>query len=204
MADESCPPVPRLYSRITGALRQIFIYRFSSADRISQDILKNYIWTSDPETSRILIESVTRWNVRAMQQRPAIVIKRNSVSTVQLGIDDGIRVGAPSSIEDVGEIKQIGMTGSHTIFAIAGTGAETEALAQECFHELVEYGSVLRKDLGLHKFRAVEVGPVAKLEEDRERWVSPIVCGWAYVYAWRLRPYGPTLKTFDVDIILEV
>ncbi len=192
-------PRPRY---LTGALRWILINHFSTPSYIEQEQLADYTWNEDENISKILIESVHRWNVKNIQQRPALYIKRNPVRPQSIAISDGMMQQLnPDDGEWPGEYKTKAVVGSHTVFCVGQTSGESEALGQEVFQELLEFGPVIKQDFNLHAFEVMELSAAMKIEEAREHFMVPVVCSWAYFNAWRLKPLTPIIKTITIDAI---
>jgi len=192
---------------MTGVLLWVIRRHFSDPAQIVDASLKDYIWNSETEASRIAIESVTKWPkspTQAIQRRPGIYVKRNRYGRIKLGIGDKHMLGTRSSIDksnivtdnavDNGYRYEVIIAGSHTVFCIGGTGAEAETVGTEVFFELVEFAPLIRKDTNLNRFEVMELGGIGKLEESREHWVVPVVVTYAFNHVWQLTPEALKLK----------
>ena len=197
---------------ITGALLWIMRRHFADPAMIVDPDLKERVWNTDVTASGIVIEPVTKWPgspTEAVQQRPAIYVKRNKYQQVKLGIGDRYQLGIKTSIDkrnlssdnaiDTGVRYGAAIVGSHTLFCLGGTGAEAESVGTEVFFELMEFGQLIRRDLGLSKFQVMDLGGVAKLEESREHWVIPAVVTYAFRHNWTLNPDLPWFKTVSIN-----
>lgn len=167
--------------------------------------LENYIWTNVVETTRIQILPVWLYNPQDIQRRPGLYVKRNGLKPERLGIDDGFTT-APvrnpdGTIQRIpGEYKSKLIIGSHTVFCVGGTGAEAELLGMEVFNHFDQFGSVIRRNMNMHRFGVTEVGEVSLLDEFDQHFVVPVVCGHAVASAWRIDVVAPWLKTLAIDI----
>ena len=94
------------------------------------------------------------------------------------------------------------MTGSHTLFCIANTGAQAEVLAGEVFKDLNIYGLVIANVLNLIKFEAVELGQLFQVEEGKENYAAPIVVQYTGQEVWTLAQQGPILKRINLSSYL--
>lgn len=176
---------------ITGVLRDILIRHFAFPQNIEEPDLRALIWQKG-ETSPILIESIHRWDPRATERRPAVIIKRNSYTNQRIGIGDKLQTPPADRIGDAHYSTL--WAGSHTLFCIGGTGAQAELLSSEIQRELHEFGPILASTLQLKRFLVAEVGAVAEIEEAKEQFVVPVVASYAYQETWVLRQQAPTLQ----------
>jgi hypothetical protein len=197
---------------LTGAILRILQNHFSSASYIEDPALKDNLIKLQPDDTTeglyptgILIEPIYKWNPAQLNQRIAIYIKRNPIRTQRYGIDDGLTTGLgkdnQGQLETLrGDYHTLAVLGSHTLFCIGRTGAETEVLAYEVFRELVQFGPAIRRDLKLHRFGVTEMTDVSRIEEYDQHFVAGIVVGWAYFETWRIIPDAPWLKTLVIDL----
>ena len=183
---------------ITGFLRDWLTNRFSDADNIETEQLRGMLWKATQPTG-ILIESITRWKPEATEKRPAIIIKRGSWSSSRLVLNDS------AGINDVylgsqryGRL----MTGSHTLFCISNSGAQSEIISGEVFKDLNTYGLVIANILNLVKFEAVELGELFQLEEAKENYAAPIVIQYTGQEVWTVAQQGPILKRVNLSSYL--
>lgn len=180
---------------ITGLLRQLLARHFSSPELIESPDLRSTTWSSDPSQSKLLIESVYRWNPGDGARRPALLIKRNGYQNQKLGINDH------QQVDDQGESHYATLwTGSHTIFAIHGSAAALELLATEVQRELTQFAPMIRHELCFHDFRVLNVGEISVLEEYKQNFIVPINVGWAYQETWKLASDALPLQSLQLDI----
>lgn len=175
---------------MTGFLRQNLMEHFAEKDQIEDASLKDYLWKSSAD-SGILIESITRWKPSEAAARPALIIKRGAWRVERKGINDQ-HLGY-NNLEGYDRYSTF-MTGSHTIFCIALTGAECEKLAAEVYRYLVTFSPIIRRELNLQRFVVAEVGPLNELDESDEHFVVPVSVTYSHEDAWTLKPQAPKLK----------
>ena len=175
---------------LTGVLYRLLAQQFSDPERNLEDSrLHGYQWDEDPTKTRILIDPVYKWNVKNVQQRPGLLVKRGSIRPQKLGIAHGF-----GAHPNRGARKSVLYAGSHTIFCIGKNGAEVDLIGQEVFRNLVEFSPVILEDLDFHRFMPNELGAVAELEESAEHFVAPVTIEWIYEQPWRLQTEAPWLK----------
>jgi hypothetical protein len=174
----------------TGWLRLWLTHHFAAASLLeSQEAsVQKDLWTPNINTTGIAIESVTKWEPKLTEKRPAIMIKRNTWRRLRVGIGDRMMFTWPIDGQDTwANFWQ----GSHTLFCMTPggitDGAEAELLAAEVYRELNQVGVIVRRILNLAKFEVVEVGELMILDmgHARENFVVPITVAYAYQEAWR-------------------
>lgn len=186
---------------MTGLLRQLLIGHFKDPENIEEPRLRRQLqelneWKpsdaeiDEPNISRILIESITRWNPSKTDNRPAVLIKRNGWKWLRQGIGD-----------TVGDNVYTGSTtyagfweGSHTLYCMSQNGAETEFLATEVVKFLVGFAPLIREQMDLHKFFVSEVGGIGEIQEVIQGYAVPVNVAYVAEEAWSLQPYAPRLK----------
>lgn len=168
---------------------------FRTADRITEELLQHRLWR-DADDTGILIESVTRWRPSTTEKRPALVVKRNAQKVLRQGIADRMMSTSP---EYAGSHVTF-LTGSHTVFCVAGESGEAELLAYEVLDELIGFSALLRQPLGFLKLLVSEVGELGILEEASQNFVVPITVAYAYEHGWQLRQTLPPLKSISLSL----
>lgn len=184
---------------MTGFLRVLLTNHFSQARSIEHPALRERLWKDD-ETTGILIEAITRWTPEVAQRRPAVIIKpgrllrrRKGINNLEIG--SGLGNGNP-------HFQQLKL-GSHTLFCIAGEGAEAETLADEVDREMQHFASVIRRGLDLVRFEVTDMGEIFELEEATENYVVPVTVGYAWWDRWELRPHVPVLRRVSAEVNIE-
>ena len=195
---ELCSLLPRPLI-LTGLFRDILTRHFCSPLYIEEPDLRQLIWKDDPKT-KVLIESYWRWEPRTMEKRPAVILKRNAYKNQRIGIDDRHQ---PTRGDRGNPHYATTWLGSHSLFCIAGSGAQVELLATEVQRELTEFGPLIRERLQLLRFAVIEVGAIAELEESTENFVVPVNVGYAFQEQWMIRKQAPVLKTLSMSMLLD-
>lgn len=183
---------------MTGVLRQLLMSHFADAEniedlRVRQQLETIKAWQPEMNnlsSSGILIESITRWSPNTEDKRPAIIIKRNGWSWMKQAIGDKL-----ASNWATGQDSYFGFwQGSHTIYCMAGNGAETEFLATEVVKYLILFSPLIRQQLELHKFLISEVGGVGEVQEVVQGFAVPVTVTYVAEENWSIQPYVPRLK----------
>ena len=178
---------------LTGFLRQWLLQHFGNPANVVDPQLRSAVW-QDANTTGILVEAIHRWTGTLVEKRPALIIKRNAYRNVRIVLHD--RVG-----DDLRGHENFSTcwVGSHTIFAIHGSGAACEGLTTETQQELTQFGPLAAR-LDLMRFQVTEVGPVSTLEEAKQNFVAAITVGWAYQETWRLDPNARPLQHLALSV----
>lgn len=195
---------------VTGLLRQIFIQHFAATDNVMAAALRGKLETVGPwrndDTTGIVIESVTKFDPTKIETRPAVTIKRNDWRWKNLTPGDrvngiGVLSGAESPTYRTNDSMYWGMWhGSHTVFAIAREGAETEIVAKEVADVIRFNAPEVRRSLGYHRFALVGIGTLGVLKEATENYVVPISVAYAVEEGWELQQQAPRFKKLGLDI----
>lgn len=194
-----CSVLPRPII-MTGLFRELLTRHFARQEYIETPELAHLLWQGGEET-RILIESIHRWRPELTEKRPAVIIKRNSFSNKRMGIAD-LNQG-PSTSRFGDRHYNTYWVGSHTLFCIAGSGAQAELLGAEVCRELHHFHPVTRETALLHRYQVTEVGAVAELEESTENFVVPITVGYAYEDTWVVSQERPPFRGVSLSVLLD-
>jgi len=194
--DESALCAEELMPRvITGALLQTIRKYFCDADNIRSELLQSYVWNSDKRLTKIDIVTPELWDKTRVEKRPAVLVKRAAVRSRNLAIDDS----AGESEHGTHYVVQI--AGSHVVTAVARTAGCADELAQSIWFDLIRWAPAFRSDLGLRIFRAPELGPVQRVnDESWEHYVSGLTATWVYEGEWVLKVEELPIKRIDINI----
>ena len=175
---------------MTGILRTLLTEHFAQSGNIEQVPLQDFLWQAG-DTSKILIESSTRWTPTKTASRPAVILKRNAWQVEKLSIGDRFQGGSPDGFVRYAKL----MVGSHTLFCMMPReGAAAEILAAEVYRELMGFAPVWRKALNLMRLDVVQIDQVYVIPEADETFVVPITIAYAAVEIWRIEQQVPVLQ----------
>lgn len=189
-----------LLNLMTGVFRVWLSHHFSDASLIVNTLLKDKIWNVDPALTKIAIEAHASYDVRLTEFRPAITIKRQKWQKQKIGIGDGRKMGEIS--EDGVEHYVRLWQGAHTIFCMAASPAEAEALGTEVFEELDSFSQPVRRALNLQSLEVAEIDGYGKLDESGKNFVVPINVSYALLLTRRVVQEAPFLKSLDLTILM--
>lgn len=189
-----CDLRPRFLT-LTSLFRLWLINHFGDPAKIVLPSLKKCVWKNNPQTG-ITIESVTTWDPRQTQNRPALVLKRGSWRRIKLGIGDKYM-----GVDATGQHYMSNWwQGTHTVFCLASQDGEVEQLASEVFQELNEFADPVRRHTGMKNLAVAEAGEVSILEESTQHFVVPINLVYAVEESWILRQEAPFLKRLGMSM----
>jgi hypothetical protein len=182
---------------MTGYLVQLLRQHFADSRHIEDQDMRNppasvhdYVWRPGND-SGIVIASATQWDPKTAGQRPGIFIKRNEWGALHPGINDQQLGG--QAIDGTERFTYF-LRGSHTLFCVAGEPGEAEKLGTEVYREIGQYAPVIRRNLNLHRFQFLQVGPLGKLREATDNYAVSVSVGYAFEESWVLRQHAPVLK----------
>lgn len=185
---------------MTGLLRQLLMGHFADPEHIEDGKVRQQIkdlnrWRPDEgdlglNAGGILIESITRWLPSSTDKRPSIIIKRNAWQWSKAAIGDKAERNLYTGKESYFGFWQ----GTHTIYCMAGNGAETEFLATEVVKFLILFSPLIRAQMELKKFYVSEVGGVGEVQEVVQGYAVPVTVTYVAEENWSIQPYVPRLK----------
>jgi hypothetical protein len=172
---------------------------FASADTIINSSLKKYIYTNDPNTTKIRIAYNTRFAPASDERTPAIIIKRLAQAGNRIVIGDRSEERDPSEIENgiARYVRQV--QGGHRLVAISTVDGEAEALAAECWEFLNCLSPILRRILPLHDFQVMNMGELGIMQDMGNLLGVPIDLAYIYEYAWTLTTQAPKISGIRLD-----
>lgn len=186
---------------MTGLIRNVLMHHFSSSRYLENPDLRHLIW-KDADDTGIMIEAAHRWTPTLTEKRPGLIVKRNDVENLRLGIGD--RHQGPAADIYGHPHYETFWVGSHTVFCIGASGSQAEILGTEAQRELTEFGPVIQESVGgLKRFNVLKRGAVGRLEEARENFVVPVTVGYCYEERWTVRQQAPPLRAISLSLLSE-
>lgn len=186
---------------MTGFFREWLTRHFSDEMTIEAPSLRSMLW-KQIDSSKLVIESATRWHPRKTEGRPAILIHRNDLNPAQkLSIANKLH----GNIDLTGaEHYAILEAGSHTLFCISPLGEEAEIIGGEVTRDLRQFSDKIREAMNLHRFEWAGTGSPKVLEEAKQNFVVPVTFAYVNEEHWSLIPHAPYLKriVFNIDMFM--
>jgi hypothetical protein len=196
-------------------------YHFSSPDNIENPQLKDLLWTTakgcgdEPVTdecghptgevipgSNMLIAPSYKRGGLSIQQRPAIFIKRENVSTKKVNPvnrNQAVPHLSGSGRTYEGDLHHVYISGRHSLIALAQSGSAAESIAEEVYFRMLQYMTVIKNDLNLGAFFVDGISDVKEYnDEAKKAFYCTVTVSWSYTYRWRLIKESPIIKRMSI------
>jgi len=183
-----------------GIFCELLKQHFADATNIEQAELTSRLYSSTVANNNILITTPSAWTPTEAQRRLAVIVKRNGWKCEKRGFADNTN-GA--TVEGFRRHTKT-WRGSHTIFALANEGPETQILAAEVYRFFNHFGPVFRQYFRLLMFEVVEVGTMSQIKEWDAHWGIPITIMYGWDDTWILKPNEPVLAGIDLSDTFSV
>jgi hypothetical protein len=150
--------------------------------------LEDFAWRAGDDTG-VVIEALEDWTPEKASQRASILIQLNDVN------DERILIGDRAGTDDQSNERfQTLCVGSHTVVCLGGHAREAKMIATEVRRQLRWFGVEIAKVAHLVRWRVMQKGRVAQVEESTDNWMVPVTVGWAYTESWTLFPVARPLR----------
>jgi hypothetical protein len=196
------PPAPRRVGRavtrihwdadvITGLLLSEVRALFRQPDALEPLGLVGLTYDENSLATKILIEDVGSYDIHSAGIRPAVIVADNDMQSDTRGLGAGMDIndGRMQSNYDVFR------RGSHTLSCIWQEKSPTRKLAEAVAAHFEEITPALCTIM--QQFRVRIVGTPGQLDEERDRWLAPIVVAWEYQRTYRLNIESPILRGIE-------
>ncbi len=185
---------------VTGVIMRLLASHFSQPGLIMTENLRQYVYSTDGQASKIRIAPNTRFDPKAAGLFPALIVKRGDLTSVRKAMGD--QLGSTKAENDAGLSSYVRFhQGSHQVFVLSEADGEAEDLALEVFDLLTFMSPVLTDLLPFHSFEVTALGGLGVLDAMGNRIGVPITVQYTYEYAWSVQPIAPRLKTISTQIV---
>jgi len=191
-------------SIVTGILLRLLQAHYYDSGNIVDEKLKAALWIEDP-TNKALIESKINikpgrtYDPRTIQQRPAILVFRNEISTQRFPLESKTLSHLEANGNYRGENHHVPIIGSHTLRCLAKGAFATDRLSEETFYRMLEYFPAIKRDFPFSEFDVKSIGEPQLIEESGQHYGVDIIIGWVNVHNWTLVPIAPILKKVRME-----
>lgn len=154
-------------TRIRSALVELIRGLFASASVIRDPNLKGFVWTADPKTSKISINSATHFNLQNSGLRAAVVVARSSTQFAGFmqGSDFISKVGDGTALRSFLAVSDL------EIRCIGQEENIAEMVAAEVGVRLREVAKAIADD---YAFKKMIVGGIGVVAENDGEWIAPV------------------------------
>jgi hypothetical protein len=197
---------PRTFCRLrfspmlaTGVLISLLREHFGNPQSITDPMLQQCVWRNDTGTA-IMIETSTNEVLANIQQRPAVLVRRNVIKTQRMSIGDKVFPLSPQ----MGQPFVIGIHGSHTIFNIASKAGQAEALANETTMFLLQFSPMIRGSLCFTgDFQLEEIGQAGRLDGAGGQYAVPVTFSYIAEIPWTLNENLPPIRHIHIKMLID-
>jgi hypothetical protein len=189
-----CQQVPS-FKMIQGMIATILANHFADVRNIKNPFLKQYIWTSDPTTSNLIINVEEDWEPNITNRKPAIFIKRNEATIQKVAINDMEQSGR---IDNVNEYA-VHFVGSHSVRCYGANSQPPDDLAFEVATLMTRVAPAFRNFLPITQFRVTTIGAKDRDDSDpAEAYSVTITIPWGFWYLFKVTRNAPLLQFIDL------
>ena len=187
-------------SIVTGIILRLVQAHFENADNIRDDKLKQLIWVDDATNaasidSNILIGPLYKYDTRALQQRPAILVFRQNLSADKFPLDSKTLTSLRDNGNFNGERYVVPINCTHVVRCIAKGAFAADRIGEEVFYRLLEYFPAIKQDFPFSNIGITKLTAPQKIGDDaNENFVVDIAVEWVHIHGWTLVPIAPILK----------
>lgn len=178
---------------------------FSNADNIFNEELKSFVYSPNPQESKIRIVMNTDFNTFDGARLPAIVVKRGRQRYQRIVMGDRGSGGEP--ITEGTQHYARAAQGTHRILTMAVQDGVTELLGDEVDFLFQCLSPVFRSSaIPFHDFQVTDCSELGFVEDLGNQLAVAIECVYVYEYGWTLRQVAPRLRgtNVDLDVTLRV
>ena len=181
-------------------LMRLLRNHFSKPDCILHETVKPFVYSDDPNESKISIQMNTTVALNP-DKLPQLTVKRGAQRASRMVMGDR---GEEQDWEAGEERYSRFMQGTHQIFCTAAGDGFTEDLANEVFDFLNAVSPVLRTDLPLHDFQVSGMSELGIVEELATSLGVVIEVAYVYEYSWTITRIAPTLTRSATDLTVSI
>ncbi len=188
---------------VNRIIMQILKLHFSDPAKITQQSLKQYVYTDNPVTSKIRIVMNTTFNLAQNGLLPAIVVKRGQQREQRLVIGDVANVDDRAQGR-IGYVRA--WQGAHRLMLLGNADAQIEDLALEVAQLFTCLSPVLRYKVPFSDFQVTDISEVGIVEDLGQTLGVAIELIYSYEYGWTVLENAPELRgvAFEADVTLDV
>jgi hypothetical protein len=156
----------------------------------------DYIWSPDPEQSKILIADAYTEDLETAEMRPAIVLRRGPIRWMQSNIDQKAHVNFRTGQETYQDVASLDLTAE----CLSRNGLESELLADIVFQGTQMFAKTIRAR-GAFEVDSVVIGPETLIQSDSQQELSAVPVGIRLLLQrrWRLTPNLELVKKIQAS-----
>lgn len=203
-----CSPfVARLYY-VDQLVRNVLRQYFQSHPEYAMHGIRDLIWQPDNRSSggenrpgTIRIDLAGAWTPSRADSVPAILVRRNDVGSVQLGIGDVNQFPATDVLGGTNTYTRA-WVGSLTILCLSQLPRQLDLMAISVADHLQQFSKQLAKALNLKKVQVQQIGAIKPLREHPAILAAPVTVDYGLIETWVVRPEMRRLDKVDTRHIV--
>lgn len=154
---------------VCGIIIQLLCKHFYDSNSILIDELKQYTWNPDEKKTKIWISKVTKFNLNNIQQRPMILIKRQTINIAEHTFNNLSNVTPKAEY-----IYERFLDCIYDIICIGTEDTFVELLLQEVDTFLTSYSKIICQEFGFRRFMVKAISQIAILKEWKDSFIGII------------------------------
>lgn len=183
---------------LTGILIRLLRYHFADSNNISIESLRGLTWKEDCAESSMHIGAGYEFTPGVVQQRPAIYVKREAVSSKQVGLLKGdSTVTALNQITGLfeGSKHQKQLQGVFSLICVGTLGLEAELIGEEVYYRMLHFAPKIQDDIRVSSFRVRSLSEIKTIKNTPgQLYYTVVAIDWNLIHRWRIVPIAPVLK----------
>lgn len=181
-----------LYGIFVELLRQIYSEEIQDPDLGWVWAGKDGATNTDPNASKIWIDTEYKWNDEAPDFRPAIFISLQTITYASYAGSNSRGLIGVNLKEGEYDYERSGKAAVEFVH-IGNTKGEGVKLAEQTLDYLDAFADVIRKEFCFEKFFIQEATPIQVVKEDREKFRSTVKAHMEWSDTWTLKLESPKL-----------
>jgi hypothetical protein len=150
-----------------------------------------YVWSPDPQKSKILIADAYTEDLETMEMRPAIVLRRGALRWMFSSLNQRVFVEFRTGQKTFQDVVSSDLTAE----CLSRNGLEAELLADLVFQSIQSLAHVIRTR-GAFAVDSVGIGPETLIQSDSQQELSavPVNIRLLFQRKWRVTPSAELLE----------
>lgn len=193
--DEICSDgwSPRVIGKIVMG---VLISHFMDAANIRDTWLQEFVWTSDPNTSKIRIAMNTHWDSRQAGQVPSLNVKQGPFKSQQISLGDRNYYSRADQQQNYARHGE----GAYSVVVSGKSDGFVIRLATEVFHLFNAQFSFIRETYPLHRLEATGMTGAQPSDRGDHLFIAQVGVGYAYEFGWARCDAAVADRSFNVSV----
>jgi hypothetical protein len=155
-----------------------------------------FLWTDDPNTTKIVFDTAYNKESKVYGDRPIIVYNTGEISSSPIVIND--RAWEENKTQNSAKVTMVGS--SIILKVLSRRFIEVEILKNEIFSCLVAIRTILPAMTAVHGVRSITASETQKFKQDEIMYVSEIQLSYVMQYVWTHLITQEVLNTINLEL----